>query len=47
MNLYQAMHRRLGPGCANAGIILLRAILIVLVIVLSNSQFNSFTYMRM
>jgi len=45
--LYPLLHRHLGPRAATGIIIVVRAILIALVIVLSNSQFNSFTYLRM
>lgn len=45
--LYPLLHRYVGSRAATGLIILLRAILIVLIIVLSNSQFSSFTYLRM
>jgi hypothetical protein len=46
MSLYPWLLARLGPGPANAAIIAARAALIVLIVMLSDKGFTSFTYLQ-
>lgn len=47
MSIYPFLIRKLGPGGANATVIVARALIIAVTILLSDKGFTSFTYLQL